>query len=115
MKSALFDKAQLLTRTFNDMKNVSCTEIEGAMYGFPKIEFSKKYIEESLAMGKQPDFRYCLDMVNETGIMTVPGSGFGQLPGTYHFRITNLVTPTERMEEVLEKLKTFNDQWHDKH
>ena len=34
------------------MKNVSCTEIEGAMYGFPKIEFSQKYIDESLAMGK---------------------------------------------------------------
>jgi alanine transaminase len=51
-------------------------------------------------------------MVNKTGIMTVPGSGFGQKDGTYHFRITNLVNPTERMAEVLDTLKKFNDQFH---
>jgi alanine transaminase len=54
-------------------------------------------------------------MVNQTGIMTVPGSGFWQEPGTYHFRITNLVTPTERMEAVLDKLKVFNDKWQSTH
>ena len=41
--------------------------------------------------------------------MTVPGSGFWQEQGTYHFRITNLVTPTSRMAEVLDKLKVFNE------
>jgi len=56
-----------------------------------------------------------MDLVNQTGIMTVPGSGFGQAPGTYHFRITNLVTPTEKMEDVLQRLKIFNDKWHTKH
>jgi alanine transaminase len=53
-----------------------------------------------------------MDMVNETGIMTVPGSGFGQEPGTYHFRITNLVTPTNRMAQVLDRLRVFNENWH---
>jgi alanine transaminase len=56
-----------------------------------------------------------MDMVEKTGIMTVPGSGFGQMPGTYHFRITNLVTPNEKMAEVLERLKKFNDEWQDEH
>lgn len=79
------------------MYAVSCTEIEGAMYAFPQVHFSKKFIDESKRQGKQPDFLYCLEMVNKTGIMTVPGSGFGQKEGTYHFRITNLVTPTEKM------------------
>ena len=51
-------------------------------------------------------------MVNKTGIMTVPGSGFGQEKDTYHFRITNLVTPTSHMEQVLESLKKFNDEFH---
>ena len=50
--------------------------------------------------------------MNETGIMTVPGSGFGQKEGEYHFRITNLVTPTEKMKATLENLKKFNDQFH---
>jgi aspartate/methionine/tyrosine aminotransferase len=54
-------------------------------------------------------------MVNKTGIMTVPGSGFGQRDGTYHFRITNLVTPTKNMEEVLDRLRKFNSDFHAKH
>jgi len=54
-------------------------------------------------------------MVNSTGIMTVPGSGFGQVDGTYHFRITNLVNPTEKMKQVLENLKVFNDKFMASH
>lgn len=112
---ALRQKARMLTKTFNEMTNVTCTEIEGAMYGFPRVHFSQKFIEEAQAVGKEPDFLYCMDMVNQTGIMTVPGSGFKQAPGTYHFRITNLVTPNEKMEEVLNRLKVFNDKWHKTH
>jgi alanine transaminase len=113
-KTGLAERAKLLTETFNAMKNVSCTEIQGAMYAFPKIHFSQKFIDEAKAKGKSPDFLYCMEMVNQTGIMTVPGSGFGQKDGTYHFRITNLVTPTNRMQEVLEKLRKFNDNFHAK-
>lgn len=97
------------------MENVTCTEIEGAMYGFPRLHFSQKFIDQCNAEGVQPDFKYCMDMVEETGIMTVPGSGFGQAPGTYHFRITNLVTPTSRMQEVLGKLVEFNRKWQARH
>lgn len=97
------------------MNNVTCTEIQGAMYAFPQVHFSQKFIQESLAAGKQPDFMYCMEMVNKTGIMTVPGSGFGQRDGSYHFRITNLVTPTKKMEEVLDKLRKFNSDFHAKH
>ena len=113
--SGLKARAKLLTSTFNSMKNITCTEIEGAMYGFPRVHFSKKFIDQAKQQGKQPDFLYCMDMVNETGIMTVPGSGFGQEEGTYHFRITNLVTPTERMGQVLDNLKVFNEKWQAKH
>jgi alanine transaminase len=97
------------------MKNVSCSNIEGAMYAFPRIHFSEKFIAEAKKQGKEPDFIYCMDMVNQTGIMTVPGSGFKQAPGTHHFRITNLVTPTSKMEQVLENLRVFNDKWHASH
>lgn len=43
--------------------------------------------------------------------MSVPGSGFGQKRNEYHMRITNLVTPTERMEAVLNDLKKFNESF----
>jgi alanine transaminase len=73
------------------MKNVTINEIEGAMYAFPQIKFSKKAIE---AAGKQePDLFYCLEVLKNTGIVLVPGSGFKQQKGTYHFRITTLILP----------------------
>lgn len=39
---------------------------------------------QSLSMA--PDMLYCLKLLEETGICVVPGSGFGQREGTYHFR-----------------------------
>ena len=33
-----------------------------------------------------PDAFYCYTLLEETGICVVPGSGFGQQPGTFHFR-----------------------------
>ena len=62
-----------------------------------------------------PDTFYCMKLVEETGIMSVPGSGFGQKENEYHFRITNLVTPTEKMGAVLSNLKDFNEKFMDKH
>lgn len=37
---ALRTKAKMLTSAFNEMENVTCTEVEGAMYGFPRVHFS---------------------------------------------------------------------------
>jgi len=36
--------------------------------------------------GLAPDAFYCYQLLEETGICVVPGSGFGQREGTYHFR-----------------------------
>ena len=105
-------RAELLTSTFNQMKNVSCSEIQGAMYGFPRLHLSQSAIKAAKDMGVAPDFFYCLNLVNETGIMTVPGSGFGQKEGEYHLRITNLVTPTEKMKATLDSFQKFNDKFN---
>ena len=37
-------------------------------------------------LGLAPDMFFCLRLLEETGICVVPGSGFGQREGTYHFR-----------------------------
>jgi alanine transaminase len=39
-QDGLKKRALLLTECFNAMKQVSCTEIEGAMYAFPQVRFS---------------------------------------------------------------------------
>jgi alanine transaminase len=97
------------------MKNMTCNEIQGAMYGFPQIRFSHKAIKRAEKLNVLPDFMYCMDLLKETGIMTVPGSGFGQKDGTYHLRVTNLVCPTDEMSRTMEKMSEFNDKFHDKY
>lgn len=95
------------------MKNVTCNEVEGAMYAFPQIKFSQKAIEA--AQGQAPDLFYCMEVLKNTGIALVPGSGFKQRPGTYHFRITTLILPEEELKSKLEDLKKFNDSFHQKY
>jgi len=96
--NGLKDRAGLLTQTFNEMEGISCTEVQGAMYAFPQLHLPQKFIEHAKKEGKKPDFLYCMEMLDKTGVMTVPGSGFGQKEGTHHLRITNLVSPTSTME-----------------
>lgn len=38
------------------------------------------------AAGQEPDMYYCMRLLEEEGICLVPGSGFGQRKGTFHFR-----------------------------
>ena len=59
------------------MDNITCNTIEGAMYGFPRIHFNDGALAKAKIDNVNPDFMYCMDMLKETGIMTVPGSGFG--------------------------------------
>lgn len=100
-------RAQSVTTALRSMKNIETNEVEGAMYAFPSVKFSKKAIE---AAGKQPvDLFYCLEVLKNTGIALVPGSGFRQREGTYHFRITTLILPEEKLKNKLEDLKRFND------
>jgi alanine transaminase len=65
-------------------------QVVGAMYAFPRIYLPEKAIKAAKAAGQTPDSFYCLSLLEETGICTVPGSGFGQVEGTFHFRITIL-------------------------
>jgi len=53
--------------------------------------------------------------LENTGIVLVPGSGFGQEEGTYHFRITTLILPEERLKHKMEDLKKFNDRFFEKY
>jgi alanine transaminase len=53
-----------------------------------------------------------LKVLEKTGIVLVPGSGFLQREGTYHFRTTNLVRPEERLAQSMNELRKFNDWFH---
>ena len=54
-----------------------------------------------------PQLTYCMDMLEQTGIVSVPGNGFGQEPGTHHFRLTFL-PPEDQVELVTGKIADFH-------
>lgn len=60
------------------------------------------------AKGQAPDMFYCMKLLEDTGICLVPGSGFGQRDGTYHFRCVCL---SSRVWNFLLMVCTVNS-WH---
>ena len=46
----------------------------------------EKAIAKAKEAGQAPDVFYAFQLLENTGICIIPGSGFGQRPGTYHFR-----------------------------
>jgi alanine transaminase len=107
-------RADKLYKKLNELEGVSCQPIEGAMYAFPSVKFPQRAIEEAQRRSMPVDEMYCLDMVSEAGIVTVPGSGFGQKRGTYHFRTT--ILPSEKeIDEVIDRLSVFHARFMEKY
>lgn len=108
-------KAEILGEELNKIKGISLKAPYGAMYAFVRIELPPERgvntknmtQQEILEYESKRDFDYCLNLLEETGICVVPGSGFGQKPHTYHFRITFL-PPVDEIKELVKKLKEFH-------
>lgn len=101
MNENLEKKAMIMYKGLNGIKGIFCSKPQGAMYAFPRLENLPKNIT---------DTKYCFDLLEETGIVFVPGTGFGQLPNTKHFRTTFLPTQ-KQIEMVLEKLAKFHKKF----
>ncbi|CCF56570.1 hypothetical protein KAFR_0B02730 [Kazachstania africana CBS 2517] len=93
--SQLSQRAELLWKTFNSLDGIECQKPNGAMYLFPKLNLPYRAIQEAQRLELSPDEFYCKELLEHTGICTVPGSGFGQVAGTYHLRTTFLAPGIE--------------------
>ena len=116
--TALKTKAELLGEGINKIKGMSVNIPQGAMYAFVKFELPPDPGVDIKAMtpGKLKEFEasrdsdYCLALLEETGICVVPGSGFGQVAGTFHFR-TTFLPPLEEIQELVQSLKKFHERY----
>lgn len=116
--TALKTKAELLGKGINKIKGMSVNIPQGAMYAFvrfelpadPSVDLKAMTPDERLEYEVKRDSDYCLALLEETGICVVPGSGFGQVPGTLHFR-TTFLPPQDEMEELVVQLKTFHERY----
>ncbi|XP_057609664.1 alanine aminotransferase 2 isoform X1 [Chionomys nivalis] len=110
----LAEKAKLTEDLFNQVPGIQCNPLQGAMYAFPRILIPAKAVEAAQAHKMAPDMFYCMKLLEETGICVVPGSGFGQREGTYHFRMT-ILPPVEKLKTVLHKVKDFHLKFLEKY
>lgn len=88
-------RRDLVVKRLNEIDGISCKLPNGAFYTFPKILHNRW----------KDDKDFVLNLLDKTGILTVHGSGFGEL-GRGHFRIVYL--PNEQvLEEAMDKLSDF--------
>ncbi|KAF9516097.1 hypothetical protein BS47DRAFT_1341188 [Hydnum rufescens UP504] len=102
--SALASRTHIIATRLDALPGVSCVAAPGAMYLFPQLQLPDAAIEAAKVAGHEPDEFYTLELLDQTGICAVPGSGFGQKEGEAHFRLTCL---SAGVEEYIGKLETF--------
>jgi aspartate/methionine/tyrosine aminotransferase len=116
--ASLKKRAEILGEGVNHIEGMSVDIPRGAMYAFVKIQLPPLPEKETagytpaeiVALNERRDEQYCMRLLEETGICVVPGSGFGQLPGTLHFR-TTFLPPQEEIEQLVINLKQFHQHY----
>ncbi|MEM3627323.1 MAG: aminotransferase class I/II-fold pyridoxal phosphate-dependent enzyme [Candidatus Bathyarchaeia archaeon] len=85
-------------KRLNEIKGVSCAKPEGAFYVFPKIH----------AVGRRwkTDMEFALELLKETGVLLVHGSGFDPVYGAGHVRGVFL-PPIETLEQAFNEMEKF--------
>lgn len=94
MLEALTKRRDLTVSMLNDMDEFDCKIPKGAFYAFPTLNIPDK------------DEDFVKDLIRETGVVTVHGSGFGQKPGTQHLRIVFLPNET-LLQKAYEQIRAF--------
>ena len=100
-------RAIRLAAALNKIDGVSVNSPQGAMYLFVNVRMPPKAVDEAARRKVAPDFLYCDELLDQTGIVVVPGSGFLQVPGTHHFR-TTFLPPEEQIDRVAEVFGKFH-------
>ena len=103
-------RAEQLYDAFTKMEGVSCQKPMGAMYLFPQITLPQKAIDQGQKENRSGDAFYAMRLLEKTGICVVPGSGFGQKPGTLHFR-TTFLAPGDFAQRMTKFHAEFMDEF----
>nr|CAB3499764.1 unnamed protein product [Digitaria exilis] len=111
--SAFSRCAEAMVCALNRLEGVACCKAEGAMFVFPSVCLPKKAIAAAEERNIEPDVFYCLRLLENTGIVVVPGSVFGQVHGTWHFRCT-ILPKEENIPLFISRFMVFHEAFMDK-
>ncbi len=86
MVEKLQKRRDITVNMLNSIDGINCVAPNAAFYAFPELQFEIN------------DIDFVHGLIDETGVIPMHGSGFGQKEGTNHFRVVFLA-----QEETLEK------------
>ena len=97
MNERLIRRRNLTLDLIKDIKGIEVVKPEGAFYAYASIEV-------------KDDTHFCNELIKETGVVTVPGSGFGKKDGSNYLRY--VILPDEKtLESAFKKIATFYDKY----
>jgi len=82
----------------NEIEGVTCAKPEGAFYVFPKIH--------DVGSRWKTDMEFAVELLKETGVLLVHGSGFDPVYGAGHVRGVFL-PPIEMLEQAFNEIERF--------
>jgi tyrosine/nicotianamine family aminotransferase len=85
-------------KRLNEIEGVSCAKPEGAFYVFPKIH--------GVGSKWKTDMEFAVELLKETGVLLVHGSGFDSVYGAGHVRGVFL-PPVETLEQAFNEIERF--------
>jgi len=96
----LRERRDLIAARLNSIDSISTTIPKAAFYIMPKIDLRNRW---------KNDVEFVLDVLNETGVVLVPGSGFCPTYGASHFRSVYL-PPPKMITEAMNRLEAFMEK-----
>jgi tyrosine/nicotianamine family aminotransferase len=101
MVEKLRQRRDYALKRLNEIEGISCAKPEGAFYVFPKLH----------AVGSKwkTDMEFALDLLKETGVLFVHGSGFDPIYGAGHVRGV-ILPPIEMLEQAFNGMERFMEQ-----
>jgi aspartate/methionine/tyrosine aminotransferase len=94
----LKERRDFAWKRLNEIEGITTTKPEGAFYIFPKIH--------DVGTRWKTDMEFVVELLKETGILIVNGSGFDPFYGKGHARVVFL-PPIEELEEAFDGLERF--------
>jgi aspartate/methionine/tyrosine aminotransferase len=85
-------------KRLNEIEGITTTKPEGAFYIFPKIH--------DVGIRWRTDMQFVVELLKETGVLIVNGSGFDPIYGKGHARLVFL-PPIQELEEAFNGIEQF--------
>ena len=93
----------------NEVEGIRCKLTDAGAYSFPQVSIRGFIMKKAISLATPADQVYCLEMLNRTGVLTIPGSCFGQRPGLFHFRMS-LVQEEATFVEAVKLIVQFHSE-----